>query len=266
LYRIDPVLWSQLKFEKYGPRQAEIKTPEEIAIKNDLERASEAYSKAKKITHLPPNHEAVKYLRGRKIPSEYLEEFRWVPNFQAWTNELMPGKFSPESMRYEHGRVIIPFFTREKKLFAYQGRSLEPDGVRYISINLDDSHAMIYNLEKVDFSQTIYALEGPLDSTFLSNSVAIAGANFSSLTKHLPSVKLVVCYDNEPRSPHLKEKILKAISAGFSVVIWPPGLKPKDINEMVSDGYSPSQIETILLENTYSGMMAQARLAFWSKV
>lgn len=266
LKRVDETLWSQMKLEKYAQNAGPILTPEVIAVRNNLSRAYVAYHALQKITHLPPSHEAVKYLRGRQIPWTYLNSFRWVPNFQEWTNALAPDKFSPESMRYEHGRILIPFFTREGEFFAYQGRTLDDNGIRYISINLDDSHAMIFNLEKVDFSRMIYAFEGPLDATFISNSVAFSGANFSSLTKYIPSVKMVVCYDNEPRSIHLIDKNLRAIQQGFSVVVWPQGFKPKDINAMVEAGHSPDHIQSILFNNTYSGILAQAKLGFWGKV
>jgi hypothetical protein len=57
-----------------------------------------------------------------------------------------------------------------------------------------------------------------------------------------------------------------AINSQQDVVIWPDNIVGKDINEMVMNGLSPSEIESIISSNTLSGLKAQTRFTFWKRV
>lgn len=75
-------------------------------------------------------------------------------------------------------RLIIPIFNARGGLIGVQGRTLEDHHLRYITIKLDkDVERLWYGLEQSFTSETIYVVEGSLDSLFLPNCVAMVGIN-----------------------------------------------------------------------------------------
>lgn len=236
-------------------------------IRYDTPEAYEAFIKLKRISSLKPEHPAWKYVHSRLIPNEYHAVLRWCPNFMYWTNQLVPGKFSPGAQKaHDEGRVIIPFVNKFRRLFAYTGRSLSNNAeVRYITIVLNGQENMLWGLDRYDPKKRAWVVEGPIDAMFVPNTIALGGSGISALTKVADCDRLRVAYDNEPRSKETKAKILSAIDNGYPVVIWPDGLEPKDINQMVLAGYSPSHIESVMERHTYEGIGARMRLDAWSK-
>jgi len=49
--------------------------------------------------------------------------------------------------------------------------------LRYVTVRVTDD-AMIYGLNLLDLSQTIYVTEGPIDSMFVDNAIAVGGSDF----------------------------------------------------------------------------------------
>ena len=45
-----------------------------------------------------------------------------------------------------------------------------------------DDVPLIYNIQNVDKSKTIYAVEGPIDSLFLPNCIAVSGSDFKKIS------------------------------------------------------------------------------------
>jgi hypothetical protein len=78
--------------------------------------------------------------------------------------------------------------------------------------------------------------------------------------------KLVIVYDNEPRSKDIVKKIERAIDTNYKVCIWPDNVEHKDINEMVLGGSTPSEVQYMIDQNTYSGLAAKMRLQQWKKI
>jgi len=69
-----------------------------------------------------PEYEAVRnYISSRDIPKKYWDILYGCLNFNDVANQICEGKY-PEDCR-----VVIPFYTRDKKIFAIQGRSLDPN-------------------------------------------------------------------------------------------------------------------------------------------
>ena len=236
------------------------------SLKFDNINAWNALIKLPKISSLSPYHPAWKYIVERKIPNEFHAIFRWCSNFMTWTNQLIPGKFEEKALQYDEGRILIPFFNKDRHFFAYTGRSLLPIAeVRYITIVLNSNEPLLWGLDRLNYKKHLKVVEGPLDATFLNNCIALGGGNFSSLTKLATYDKIIMILDNEPRSRETKAKIEKAIEHDFKVVIWPDTIKEKDINAMILAGYSPDYIEHIITTNTFEGIEAKMRLTQWSK-
>jgi len=272
LKEIDYRLFKEYCLEKFGDkrdlRELEGDEPSQIPVYFSTDFALTELRKLQRISRLESNHPARQYSEKRKIPLQYQAMFRWCPNFMTWTNLVKPKKFSEKVLQRDEGRILMPFFDKKGKFFAYQGRSIinvsARPVVRYITIVLDDQVPTIFGLDKVDLTKDVYVFEGPIDATFVPNSLAIAGSNIFDLTKVGDRSTFVLCFDNEPRSPETKKKITKAIIQGYRVCIWPNGIVEKDVNDMILKG--EKDIEGVIRSNIFSGLNAQTRLAAWSKV
>jgi len=126
---------------------------------------------------------------------------------------------------------------------------------------LDDKYVKLFGLNSVDYSKTIYVTEGPFDSLFLSNSIAMCGSDVHLDKQIYPNRVFVL--DNEPRNLQIVQRYEKLISANEKIVIWPTTIQQKDINDMIIAGLVPQQL---VKENTYSGLEAKIKFIQWKKV
>lgn len=221
----------------------------------------------KKVSQLSPDHPVKKFVVNRKIPNVYHSKLFACPNFMHYINTLLPDKFSAEALAHDEGRLLIPFLDRDKSVHALQGRSLKKNSqVKYITIILRDNVPKVYGLDTVDNSKCIPVLEGPIDSMFVTNSIATAGGDLVSAVKDFKKENLVIVYDNEPRSKETVKKLDKAIMQGYNVVIWPDNFEHKDINDAILAGLSSDFIDHIIKTNIYKDLSAKLALQKWSKV
>jgi len=119
----------------------------------------------------------------------------------------------------------------------------------------------IYGLETIDRKLPIYVVEGPFDSTFVNNSVALCGSDGD--LGYLKGSDLILVYDNEPRNREIVNRIERCIERNQRVVIWPNNIIEKDINDMVLAGHD---VMSVLKSNTYSGLEAKVKFNSWKKV
>lgn len=219
------------------------------------------------VSDLASDHYCRAYLAQRKIPFQFYPRLFFCPKFKEWVNSIIPNKF--ENTNYDSGRVIIPFYNKERKPFGFQGRSLDKkDKVRYITIITDEGMPRFYGLDRVDFNRRYYVLEGPFDSMFVSNAIACCGADMTSSLVQLGSNKsnCVIVYDNEPRNKEILRKVRGCIDKGYKVVIWPNTYEEKDVNDGILAGYTPSELQHIMDTNTYSGLAALTKFTEWKKI
>jgi len=152
-------------------------------------------------------------------------------------------------------------YDKQNNLIGFQGRSLVPNSVKYITVMLDEEAPKIYGLDSINEELPIYVVEGPFDSTFVSNSVALCGSDGD--VRCIEGSDIIFVYDNEPRNREIVNRIDKCISRGESVIIWPNGIIEKDINDMVLAGHD---IMNVLKSNTYSGLEAKVKFNNWKKI
>ena len=143
----------------------------------------------------------------------------------------------------------------------FQGRSIDPNPVKYITVMLDDDAPKIYGLDNIRTDAPVYVTEGPFDSTFIRNAIAMCGAD-ADVSKWGISNPVWI-YDNEPRNREIVNRIAKTIDSGDSVVIFPSSMDEKDINDMVIAGHD---VQKIVECNTYSGLEAKLKFNTWKKV
>ena len=201
-------------------------------------------------------HVAKKYILDRGIPENKLDRLYYCPNFKEWSNTQ---KQTFSDTTNDEARIIIPLNDTDGNLIGFQGRSLSPNAkMRYITVMLDENAPKLYGLDHINKNETIYIVEGPLDSFFLENSVAMCGSDVDIRT--LGWSDYIWVYDNEPRSRQITDKISKSIDAGDSVVIWPSTIKQKDLNDMVVSGVN---VKSVIQSNVYQGLKAKLQLSSW---
>ena len=210
-----------------------------------------------KISNLNTSHPAREYLEKRGIKD--LNYFYYCPKFKEWTNKQ---KKMFDTLRQDSSRIIIPFRDKDGRLFGYQGRSLAPKAkMRYITIMLDEDKPKIFGLDRINYEKPIYIVEGPFDSTFIQNSVAMAGSDVDIRTFGWSDH--IWIFDNEPRNREIVNRISKVISRGDKIVIWPQKIQQKDINDMHLAGHD---VQTLVESNTYQGLTATLKFNDWKKV
>jgi transcription elongation factor Elf1 len=267
--KIDLNLYNEMQLEKLQSSR----TPQQIEYENFVEKMkkpvflrSGPLKGLKKVSQLSPNHPVKKFVDARKIPNPYHAKLFACPNFIEYVNGLIPNKFDKDALVHDEARLLIPFFDKDKNMHAFQGRSLGKSKTKYITIVLDDSKPKVYGLDTVDFNKTVYVFEGPIDSMFVPNSIAVAGGEMVSALRGFDKKNLVLVYDNEPRSTETKKKLDKTILNGYNVCVWPENLEHKDVNDMVLAGLSSEFIKHIIDTNTYGDLAAKLALSKWSKV
>ena len=218
----------------------------------------DVFKSLQSISQLASTHPARRLVGERKL-SEYSHDLFLCPSFFKFTNTLVPNKFP--SLCGDHPRLMIPFRNEGGEIFAYQGRAFGSETPKYITIKLDEDADKIFGLDRIDKSKPILVVEGPLDSLFLDNCIAMAGADFNNFEGDL-----IIIFDNEPRNKEICKQIEKAISQGKNVVIWPDTVKEKDINDMILAGYSKKDIQQIITDNTFQTASASLRFAEWRKI
>ena len=225
------------------------------------------FSKQKKISQLSHDHPAKKYVDKRHIPSDKHYLLYYVPKFCNWVNGFVENKFSAEALERDEPRLVIPFIDEKGYVFGFQGRSFNSSNhkLRYITIMLDKTKPKLFGLNKIDFSKKVFCVEGPIDSLFIPNCLALAGAD-GEVEKLVDKNLLVMIYDNEPRNVDIVKKISNCIDNNISVVIWPNTVEQKDINDMVLAGFSVDYIMDIINNNTFNGLYAKMKLNEWKKI
>jgi len=268
---IDASLYSEYSIERLkeekSPQQVEL---EEFVMKmkTPVFMSSGPLKGLKKVSQLSPDDPIKKYVDSRRIPNPYHAKMFKCPNFFAWVNEVVPGKFETSALSHDETRLLIPFFNKEKNMHAFQGRSLNPKSrTKYITVVNDETQPKLYGLDSADLSKTTYVMEGPIDSMFIPNSIATAGGDLVSALGDVQSSKpsMVIVYDNEPRSIETIKKIDKAILQGFAVCIWPDNLEHKDVNDMVMAGLTSDFIQYIIDQNTVRDLQAKLALQRWRR-
>ena len=258
LKHVDSKLHSDYIVERYKPSEPDVPDIGKFTQPKFMKGPSPLKS-LKKISSLKHDHPVKRFVDKRRIPSTLHFELFFAPKFYEWVNRIVPNKFP--SLKGDHPRLVIPFFDENNKMFAFQGRAFGNEIPKYITIILDPDKNKIYGLNRLDSTKQIQVTEGPIDSMFLDNCVAVAGADFSGL----PVDNTTIIFDNERRNVEILKQIEKTIDLGYNVVLWPDDVKEKDINDMILAGRTKEEVQSIINKNSYQGNMAKIRFVTWRK-
>ena len=263
--QIDPSLYKEYSLERYKDGQNGVKgahkttfvfKPVTFTTRNLYPNILTPLSK------LTQSHEAWIYVLTRKLPEEKINSLFYVNDVSRLT-EINPNY--KDRITTHEPRIVIPFYNSEKELIGVSARSISENRVRYITMRIvEDNNQMLYNIENVNMQERCYVTEGPFDSMFLPNSIAVGSSNLTVALHHVKNHVLI--YDNQPRNREIVHEIKAAIAHDANVCIWPNDIKEKDINEMILAGKTQDEIFTIINKNTFRGLEAMINFNKWKKV
>jgi hypothetical protein len=193
---------------------------------------------------------ALKYIKGRRLDTAI--------------NKPKALYFSLKDNIHKN-RLILPYYDEDNNIIHYQSRLLDGDeGVRYISkVNSKKSIFGINNIS--DKTEHIFIFEGPIDSFFIENGVALGGITpkslFSELQQHqINSLKhrgfdsFIFVLDNQfidKTALDLSRHI--TLNTNYKVFVWPSTGILKDFNECTVkfgfDSFEPARVA----HSSYSG-------------
>ena len=247
---IDPDTYKQYVMERYKDSSPTLHEPE---FKFEAPKFKKKDSKLETLTpinKLNGDHPARQFVESRQLPEEFYSDLYLCPKFFQW---------SKIQSQQEHPRLVIPFRDETGEVFAAQGRAFGKEVPKYLTIKFDDK-PKIFGLDRVDFTRRFYVVEGPIDSMFVDNCLAVAGADF----RYIPPGDTTIVLDNEPRSREIIKLMERLIHQEYELVIWPDTITQKDINAMVLAGQQ--DIQKLIDNNTFSGLEAKMKLAAWKRI
>ena len=262
---LDPFLHKQYIMERYragetGQRKSKapefkFETPKFKPKKTTIDLPS--------IESLPKEHYARVYCEGREIPQQFMDKIFYAEDFKNWALSVCQVDYS--NLMGKEPRLVIPFFDRDNQLIGAQGRALQESKIRYVTVKVHEDAPKVFGLERWNSDQHTYLVEGPIDSLFLPNCLAMAGADMSDLSI-LDKDKTTLIFDNEPRNFQIVKSMMKSLQDGWKIVVWPNSITCKDINDMVLTSIKDARLVEIINTNTYSGQRGEWEVHSWKKV
>ena len=247
---LDVTLYKEYIMERYKGDAPKTEQPEFKFEAPKFKKIDPKLENLIPINKLNTWHPARQFVKSRQLPEEFYSDLYLCPKFFEW---------SKIQSQQEHPRLVIPFRDESGEVFAAQGRAFGKEIPKYLTIKFQDK-PKIFGLDRVDFAKRYYVVEGPLDSMFLDNCLAVAGADF----RYLPPGDTTIVLDNEPRSIEIIKQMERLIHQEHELVIWPDSITQKDINDMVLAGQQ--DIKTTIDNNTFSGLEATMKLTAWKRI
>jgi rubredoxin len=199
---VDPTLHKQYVFERFKEGHTGRAT---VVQEPDFKFEAPKFKKKLKLPKASEHPRPAGYLTARKLNPD---DFYYAESFKKFANSLKP---TFDSEKNDEERIIIPLYY-QKNLIGFQGRSIAPSKVKYITVMLDDDAPKIYGLDDVQTESPVYITEGPFDSKFIRNAIAMCGADAD--VNRWGISNCVWIYDNEPRNREILNRISKTIESG----------------------------------------------------
>ena len=258
--KIDPVLYREYLTERYRTGDESPAVEEEtVTVGFKIEKAVVSLPGAVSLQKLPRDSVAWKYLLERKIPEDRIKELYFIDDMRKLV-EVAPAY---EGRLQEEARILIPFYSKKNGIFyGVSGRSLVSVGIRYMTVRFCDK-PLIYGLNHIDETKTVYITEGPFDSMFLDNAIAAGGTSLMNAANMFKDTVLI--FDNQPRNKEVVKEVERAAARGYKLMIWPSDWKYKDINEAIIDGISQSEIQELIYKNTHEGLSLNLAIRDWKR-
>ncbi len=214
----------------------------------------------------PSLHSVLVYARDvRKLPETALSRLFATSHAKTWLEPLVgPEKAAKvtDGVLY----LVMPLRLPDGTWFGAQMRTLDKKNFATFRWNHE---FLAFGLDawRPDIMTTV--VEGPIDSLFVPNALAMCGSDLLSGVRHLEDADImrtsnrrVYVWDNEPRNKEIVRHIRTAVKLKENVVIWPREY-PKDINDMCRAGID---VLDVLLKRTFFGLNAELELTAWLRL
>lgn len=266
--QLDPSLYNVYRMENYRESSGnEPRPPKDEVVKDKIIevevklKESSFFSGSVGVLSLDDDHPAKKYVLNRMLPDWAVRGIHYADKFYEWSSKNTD-RFESLPKEKDHPRIIIPWYSVDKTIFAYQARALGNESPKYYTILLNEKYPKIYGMDRVDLNNAVYVVEGPIDSMFLPNAVAVGGANLTAFDH--PNAVFIP--DRDVRNFEVMKMVYKMISDGRKVCMLPPDLPGKDFNEMILNGIRQEDLIDIVNKSTFDGLEARLHFSRWSKV
>lgn len=272
LKKYKPVLFDQYKQELlkegllvnrfHGKRR---QTTEEI--KEEILPPTANISVLSSLQKVTDNMDAVRYCSGRRFMKKFVDGLFYTDNFMKFLhdNNLKTFEKIPEYDR----RIVIPFYSKDKTLCYIQGRTIDNNELRYMTIVIDKKYPKIWGLDKIDLTKNVYMFEGVIDAQYFDNSLALGGlqSNFEYIKNNFNKDKTIFLPDGDYRkNESVRNQITKYIEAGFKICFLPKDIPYKDINEMIVNDMKISTVRKMIDSNVFYGINAKLRLKLYDRL
>ena len=252
---IDTLIYKEYIMERYKGDAPKTEAPEFNFEAPKFKKRDAKLENLTPINKLNSDHPARQLVESRQIPEEFYSDLYLCSKFFEWAKI---GTLVPR--RQEHPRLVIPFRDETGEVFAAQGRAFGKETPKYLTVKFQDK-PKIFGLDRIDLSRKVHIVEGPIDSLFVDNCLAMAGADFGNIPEDA-----TIILDNEPRSREIIKRMENLIENNYELVIWPDSIPHKDINDMILAGITSDDVQKIIKQNTYNGLQATARLSAWKRI
>jgi hypothetical protein len=265
LKQMDSLMYNQYTMERYSEGLPLNKPHQKVEDKFKMEQPvfepkNILDELLDRLDKLPNDNEAVQFCLKRKIPKEKFKQLYFVDDIRKI--EQLSDKYK-NTLKTKEPRLVIPFYDEKGLLVGVTCRALRNESLRYVTIKINEDKPFIFGLDFIDRNKKVYVVEGPIDSLFIPNCIAVAGTAFGKLDSlGIPKERLIVIFDNQPRNKEVCKIIDKTINSNYNIVIWPQTLEEKDINDIVLTGKEPLNI---IKKNIYNGLEAKMKFVSWKR-
>jgi transcription elongation factor Elf1 len=259
LKQFDQVTYDEFQLESFKERNS-TSTPSKAMIEPPVKKVPPKLNitGTTRLDELPDTHPALLYIKSRKIPSKQFKRLFYCPKYYEWVSKFEGTKVNKEA---DHPRLIIPFFDKHGNITRIAARAFGDEQPRYRYTVVNPDSTKLYGMDMIDPEKTVYVVEGPLDSLFIDNCIAVGMASYDD--KELNSIPdKVFVPDNEPRNENVCKSLLKVVNRSEKVCVWQEETK-KDINEMITSGKTISDVMSLIKQSTFSGVEAKLKFSEW---
>jgi hypothetical protein len=213
------------------------------------------------ISELPAGHPCRDYVMGRQLPEAALGRLYWCDDIS---------KYGIEKFQDMHeGRLVVPAFHVDGSLQGMTCRDITGTAkTKYYAgkVDPDDDTPMVFGIERMDSTKTVFVVEGPLDSFFFENGIAVGGSAFKKVSHTLPKDTAIIIGDNQPRNKAVVATYKWFQEDGWTMFVWPKNCPYKDVNEIVQKGYvSHEKLLQFVKINSFSGLRLKIEIGEWIK-
>lgn len=265
--RVNPSVYDEYVLENYQNTVARSRTAHskpKFDFKSPDFKKSILDELMEPVSGLSPDHECVKYCDSRKIPNSVHHLLYYCSNIKKL--EQLSEKYK-DKMTSEEARLVLPVFNERGQITGCIARAIQDHPIKYLNVRLNEDLHMIYGMERVEKNKRVFVVEGPIDSLFLPNAIAVNTSALWIAEKALPFSEKTYISDNQPRNREIVKLMGKFQKQGMRCFVWPSNLTEfKDVNDLILGGWSSEKIVELVEKNSFRDLELMVKIEQWRKV